>query len=162
MASRQRAQALPEKRSSRSTLVVRKKLDFVAVCIVGYKDRVPRYSGDNELGRAVRAHTTRNPVGITAELQPEQPYHELACFGWVWCETERHAKRLKAELDVSLLGDGNENRLRYAWRELDHDEPAWAWHELLCDALRRINETEDFEVFDNAAAKRRIEHEKYR
>jgi hypothetical protein len=105
-------------------------------------------------------HTSRDPKELLAKLAPEHPLHRLVIIDLVWCETEAHARRIKTRLDVSLLGDDQQNRLQWSWRDMP--EPSLAWPILLNEAIMSIMEQEQIEVFDDDERRQRIERAKYR
>ncbi len=153
-------------------------LDFTAVCLVGYAERVPRAFGDLDGCWPVRVTTTAKPRQITKKSDLEQPLYGIYILGLVWCETDAHAKRLKASLDRQLLGEDrvqapgylhnggppmeeavNPRRLRHGWRSLE-DEPDLAWPLLLLESLREIRKREWIDVFDEDERQRRIRQAK--
>lgn len=154
-----------------------KRLDLVAVCMIGTKNRVPFTLGDNEGGWTVRVAITRKPDSLCRDVDINQPLHETHILGMVWCRTEAHAQRLKAALDKQLLIDDepdqsyrhnggppldhavNPRRLRYAWRKLEN-EPEFAWGFLLQDALNDVRSRENLDVIDEAERERLIRVEK--
>lgn len=156
-----------------------KRLDLVAVCMVGTKDRIPFSLGDTEGAWTVSVRTTRKPDALCKDVDLNQPLHPTHILGLVWCRTEAHALRLKAALDKQLLiedviiDDGhnfghnggppldsvNPRRLRYGWRKLEN-EPEFAWQFLLQDALNDIRERESFDVIDDDERARLISQEK--
>ena len=147
-------------RSTRSEIAAKKKLDLVAVVLVGYAEMAPRGFGDNQGERPVRVHTTRDPVALVADLAREHPRHRLVLLEHVWCDSEAHAKRLRAALDQQLLGDEDAHRLAYAWRDMP--EPDLAWPIMLADALRSVRSTERIKVYDLEGVRSLIRSEQYR
>lgn len=156
-----------------------KRLDLVAVCMIGTKNKVPFALGDHEGGWTVRVAITRKPDSLCRDVDINQPLHETHILGMVWCRTEAHAQRLKAALDRQLLiedevgADGhglghnggpplditNPRRLRYAWRKLEN-EPEFAWVFLLQDALADVRTREVIDVIDDAERERLLRVEK--
>ncbi len=154
-----------------------KKLDLVAVCMIGTKNRVPFALGDHEGGWTVRVAITRKPDSLCRDVDINQPLHETHILGMVWCRTEAHAQRLKSALDRQLLIEDeadeayrhnggppldqpvNPRRLRYAWRKLEN-EPEFAWSFLLQDALDDVRARETLDVIDDAERERLIRVEK--
>lgn len=122
-------------------------LDFVAVCMIGYPERVPRRFGDNGGAWPVRISTTNKPARVAARPDIESPLWEIKLLEFVWTPSDRHAKRLKEKLDTLLLGTTENMRgLRHGWRDLDA-EPEIVWPILLEQALRDIRRREEFEIF---------------
>jgi len=156
------------------------RLEFVAVCLVGYSERVPTKFGQELKDGAwpVRVATTTKPRTITKNDDLGQPLFGLQVLQMVWTASDAHAKRLKAALDAQLLGEDrlpsgythnggppietdNPRRLRHNWRSLEH-EPDLAWPFLLMESLREIRKYEHFEVFDDDERQRRIKQEMLR
>ena len=120
----------------------------VAVFLVGYKEKVPRYFGDNEGAWPVRVASSQEIDKSLSRMDFEQPIHSLTVLGFVWCPTDIHAKRLKETLDEILLGRRpDDNRLRHGWRHLI--EPQIVWPIILNDALMTLRTFwPEFEVHD--------------
>jgi hypothetical protein len=133
-------------------------LEYVAVCLVGYEQPVPRHFGDNQGAWPVRVATTSKPQEIVRKADSENPLHGVRILEIVWTASLAHAKRLKAELDKLLLGSGQEDRaLRHGWRDCEAD-PAVAWAILLEDALRVLRRSSSgFDVFDESEKRRKTE-----
>lgn len=122
-------------------------LEFVAVCLIGFGERVPRRFGDNSGAHPVRVATTNKPAKVAVRPDLESPLWEIKLLEFVWTPSDMHAKRLKGKLDTLLLGTStNERGLRHGWRDLD-TEPAIVWPILLAEALRDIRRREAFEIF---------------
>lgn len=142
-------------RQAMNTLAYRraeKELDFVAVCLVGYKSRVPRYFGDNMGVQPVHVVTSRDPKNAHKREDLAQPLHELVTLRYVYTISEAHAARLKAEIDRLLLGDDGA-RLRKSWRHFEIefgpevDNTAW---EIILECAERaiLDRGETVETFD--------------
>jgi len=134
-------------------------LDFVAVCMVGTEGAKPRDFGDNRGAWPIRISTTKDPKSIAKKTDIESPLWPIIPLEYVWTESEQHAKRLKTQLDILLLGNGD-NALRHAWKHAD--DPVLAWPILLAQALDLIRAREEFEVFDEEERQRRIDRLKTR
>lgn len=135
----------------------RKKSTFTAVCLIGYVGAVPKHFGDNQGVWPVRVVTTVRPHYEASRLDYASPVHKVRVLDLVWTETKDHAKRLKATLDVLLLGTGASNKvLRHGWRDIE-TEPEIVWPILLSEALRTLaGKREKVEVFDTAAVERKL------
>lgn len=155
-----RQQVKQAARSSRSAIAARRKLDLVAVVLIGYQDMAPRHFGDNQGERPVRVHVSRDPKALVAKLAREHPRHALVILDLVWCDSEAHAERLRHELDAQLLGTGDAHRLAYAWRDMP--EPEIAWPIMLADALRQIRARERIVIYSHEQAQQRIKKEQFR
>lgn len=120
-----------------------RELDYVAVCLVGYRNPVPIKIGSNATACPVEVSYSRNPTNAAKVGDRWQPIHQMEVLRWVWTPSEAHAKRLKAALDTCLLGDDPDmRRMRNGFRDI----PEWevAWPILLQEAvetLRRRGET---------------------
>jgi hypothetical protein len=124
-------------------------LEWVAVCLIGYAERVPRHFGDNQGVLPCRVAVTNNPKKVATRPDLESPLHEIKVLELVWCPSDRHAKRLKEKLDTLLLGTAdNELGLRHGWRDLDN-EVAIVWPILLAEALRDIRRREEIDVYSD-------------
>lgn len=136
------------------------KLGHVAVCLKGYKERVPVAIGSNATAWPIQIIVTKDPVSYPKKPDLEQPIHEVGILRYVWTESDRHAKRLKERLEALLFGEEErcENyELRHAW--INIDDPYVAWEMLLADALAEIRKKERFVVFDEAEHIRRVQRE---
>jgi hypothetical protein len=123
------------------------KADCVAVCLIGYTERVPRYMGDNRGAWPVRVATSTNPDDLARKPDQENPLHKVIVHEFVWVESDAHARRLKARMEALLLGSGE--ALRFSWR--DCDDPLALWPILLRQALEEL----DMESFDDRERIRR-------
>lgn len=134
-----------------------KKLEHVAVCLVGPKDPVPRYFGDNRGGRPCKIVVTKNDPKDAAKLTDlEAPYHEYATQELVYVPSKAHGDRLKAAMDLCLLGEqgnlGDACKPRRSFRDLygcfdDPDTRAMWWSIMLDAALRELRKDGEFDVF---------------
>lgn len=133
-----------------------RELDYVAVCLVGYREPVPLKLGSNATACPVEVVWSRDPENAAKTKDRAQPIHKMEVLRWVWTPSEAHAKRLKAALDTCLLGDDPDmRRMRNGFR----DVPEWevAWPILLQEAvetLRRRRET--IETFSDEMKVHRI------
>jgi hypothetical protein len=137
--------SMGSRRQGRAARAAAVKLDYVAVCMIGYSERVPRYMGDNLGVWPIRFATTKKPREIWKKTDLEQPLHKVSVLEMVWTESDRHAKRLKDALDLLLLGSSEDAQLRHGWRNVDNPETAWI--ELLNQALILVNGRETVNVF---------------
>lgn len=126
-----------------------KDLDYVAVCLVGYREPVPVKLGSNATACPVEVTYSRDPENAAKVKDRSQPIHQMEVLRWVWTPSEAHAKRLKAALDTCLLGeDPDMRRMRNGFR----DVPEWeiAWPILLGDALETLRQRgETIETFSD-------------
>ena len=133
-----------------------KELDYVAVCLIGHGEPVPRWFGDNKGACPVEVCYSRNPENAAKVGDRWQTIHRMEVLRWVWTPSEAHAKRLKAALDVCLLGeDPDGRRLRNNFR----DVPEWeiAWPLLLQDALETLRRRgETIETFSDEMKVHRV------
>jgi hypothetical protein len=132
------------------------RLEFVAVCMIGYTERVPRRFGDNAGAWPVRIATTVKPKAVATRPDLESPLWEIKVLELVWCESDAHAKRLKARLDTLLLGTSQDCReLRHGWRDLPA-EPAVVWPVILEEALADIRRREQIVVYSEEQRLERV------
>jgi len=149
--------AIKRLKSSDAFKAAERKLDFWAVVLVGTLGRVPKGFGDNRGWWPGRVGITRDPDEYTRRMDLEQ-VHEHASLEIVWTESHRHALRLKARLDVLLLGESEINRIRHGWRDLE--DPDITWPILLGQALDEIREGgEAVEVFSEQMRLQKILNE---
>ena len=137
-------------RRAEAGLVKDKKI--IAVCLVGYKTRVPRYFGDNMGVQPVHIVVSGDPRNAHKREDLAQPLHELVTLRYVYTTSEAHAARLKVEIDRLLLGDDSA-RLRKSWRHFDVEfgpnADNTAWEIILDCACRKIQSRgEAVETFD--------------
>lgn len=123
-------------------------LDWVAVCLVGYEGPAPVRIGSNATQWPVYIATGSDVSTVAYQADLRSPQHKVVVLEHVWTVSDAHARRLKAALDMALLGaDAEMVRLRHAWRDLP--EPKMAWGELLQDAVHVIEHRgERIDVFD--------------
>ena len=116
----------------------RRRAAFVAVCLIGVEERVPRKFGDNAGVWPVKVVTTQKPYIEAGRSDRESPIHRVRVLDLVWTESKAHAMRLREALNILLLGVGNDTReLRHGWRDIDGD-PAVTWAILLGEAIRML------------------------
>lgn len=128
------AAAIDQIKRSRGFQAAEKHLDYVAVCLVGHREPVPVRVGSNATKSPVRVAIGRDPETAAKRADLEHPIHKLETLAYVWTASEAHARRLKAALDLRILGeDSDMTSLRHNWRDL----PEWerAWPILLNEAL---------------------------
>jgi hypothetical protein len=103
-----------------------RELDYVAVCLVGYREPVPLKLGSNATACPVEVVWSRDPENAAKTKDRAQPIHKMEVLCWVWTPSEAHAKRLKAALDTCLLGDDPDmRRMRNGFRDVPEWEVAW-------------------------------------
>lgn len=153
------ADAVSKMRNSTGFRAAARRLDHVAVCMVGYRHAVPVKVGSNATKWPIRFVTSRNPEQAAHRSDLEQPLHELVTLEYVWTLSDAHARRLKAALDESLLGDDpGMSRLRHSWR--DCSDPVIAWDVLLNSAIEAIRgRGESFEVMSEDMHVQRVLNE---
>ncbi len=143
------------------------KLDWWAVCLVGVRDPIPERIGSNSTRSPVKVVVCRDPTTAAKRADYEQPIHPLETLRYVWVLTEVRGKRIKAALDILILGDDAQLvELRFAWRDM----PEWErkWDELLQQAVLDVYEGElakglarkgeMIETFDEEGKARLIDH----
>lgn len=125
----------------------------VAVCLIGYRERVPRSWSDNLGAWPVRIAVTEKPLDkprpdVVRRADFEQPVHEIVVLEHVYVPSKAHAARLKAHLDRALLGGSAKNyALRHGWRDIPPTtEPGILWPVILEAALADIRRREEFSV----------------
>ena len=135
-----------------------KKLETYAVCLVGPKAPVARYIGDNRGGRPSKIVVTKNDPRDAAKLTDlEAPYDEYGTQELVYVPSKAHGDRLKAALDVCLMGEQAENggdvhKPRRSFRDLNgcFDDPVtrslW-WSVVIESAVRELRKHGEFDVF---------------
>lgn len=141
-------------RASEAVRRARASLDHVMVCLIGYERPMPMTFGDNQGAIPVRVHTTKpgNYRALMKKLQAEQPMCRLTRWGYVWVGSDQHAKRLKARLDVGLLGSGGRELLEH-WKDLA--DPVLFWPILLDQAVQEIRAGgERIEFYDDSEVER--------
>lgn len=136
-----------------------KTLDHVAVCLVGHRHPVPVAVGSNATKCPVWVRASRSPADAAKEFDKSSPIHPVVVLAYVWTRSDADARRLKAALDLRIIGDDPEMTvLRHWWRDL----PEWevSWPILLQDAMSDLREGgEKIEVFsDEMRAQRIINH----
>lgn len=150
---------------SKSFRDAEKKAGYVSVCLIGWEGPRPRYFGDNAGCWPVRIVTTKKDKDAAKEANIETPHVGVVVLEKVAVPTVEHAKRLKAALDLALLGEvdakGNE-ALRGSWRDMQGcwetgDDRAIWWGVILEDALRTVKkQAREFEIMDGKERDRRI------
>lgn len=165
-AEKGRTKGIKRPRMSVAMRSAERRLGFVAVCLIGYEGRVPRYMGDNLGAWPVRIATSTKPRDVTKKPDLESPIHKVVVLDYAYCPTDKHAARLKKALDELLLGSSAENRkLRHGWRDVE--DPAVVWPIILAEAIRGLEEeaarrrssSPRFDVFDERERMRRLEAE---
>lgn len=130
-------------------------LEWVAVCLVGYEGPAPVRIGSNATQWPVYIATGSDLSTVAYQADLRSPQHRVVVLEHVWTVSDAHARRLKAAMDLALLGDDpGMVRLRHAWRDLP--DPKSAWGELLRDAIQVIEHRgERIDVFDGGVRKAR-------
>ena len=134
---------------TRAYLDAEKRLDWVAVCLIGSRRPLPLEVGSNR---------TITPVDVVYSRRPEdspklkdRAWYAAECelLDHVWTESEAHAKRLKDAIIVRILGDDPDMiRLRHTWLDLPNYEMAWGF--LVKDALMDLKaRRETVSIFSN-------------
>lgn len=146
-------------RGSRRDINQRRKTPVYAVCLIGFTDLVPRSFSDQRGGYPVAIVTTKRPREAPKKYDYGQPYHRLTILEYTRVETEVHAKRLKAALDVALLGHAakqNNDPARGLWRDVrgcfdpydDESRRMW-WIAMLVSAEIEVAKTiRNFRSYD--------------
>jgi len=119
---------------TREAVAAAEELDHVAVCLIGYERPVPIEIGSNRVASPVAVVWSRDPISAADARDRGNPLHRMVTLRYVWTASLQQAKRLKAALDVRILGDDPQmTALRRDFRDL----PEWeiAWDILLNDAL---------------------------
>lgn len=141
-------------RASKAMRDARAALDFVMVAMIGYERPMPMTFGDNQGVTPVRVHTTKpgNYRALLKKLEAEQPMCRLRRYGYVWCGSDQHAKRLKARLDEALIGAAGRDLLQH-WKDIA--DPELFWPLLLDQAAAEIRAGgERIEFYDDADVER--------
>lgn len=144
-----------------------KKMDYYAVCLVGWDRPRPSDWGDNQGVWPVKIVIRKKESDAAKEMDSETPHAHAVVLEHVLVETWAHATRLKGALNEVLLGyqEEKENRpLKSAfrnvvgcWEPSDEIGRQLFWAALLQDALRILSKTStSFDVFDDDEAYRRI------
>jgi hypothetical protein len=114
-------------------------LEYVAVCLIGHGKEIPTEVGSNRTVCPVAVVWSRDPAKAGDQLDRGNAIHKLLTLRHVWVRTLPAAKRLKAALDVRILGnDPAMVALRHNFRDL----PEWevAWDILLKDAIEDLRQ----------------------
>lgn len=137
---------------TRAEIAAETKLDYCAVALIGMRQRVPRYPGDNEMCWPCRVVTTKDPKTVHKKPDAEQPIpgHDIVVLEVIWTVSEIHAKRLKDRLVALMLGESKEAQaLRHSWIHVEH--PTQVWGNLLPWALHEMRgNARSFDVFTDA------------
>lgn len=161
-AARQRAEVLTNTRSFRAAA---KKADYVAVCLIGPENPIPRRMGDNRGALPVRIVVTTKDRTAAKDDDLAQPYHRFIVLEKVHVETREHGDRLKAAIDQQLVGAQREqdnDQPRHSFRDVfgcfDDENTRSMWWGILIDAaLREVKrQARRFEVFDGNQKNQRI------
>ena len=131
---------------SRSFREASKKLEFVALCIIGTVGRVRRAWDDNEGAQPIRLVVTAgDPKDSVKPYNRGVHSHDglYVLHAYVYLESEYHAARVKEWIE----GKAGEELL-FGWK----DAEPWVFELLVGDAVRALN----FEAFDRGERDRRI------
>lgn len=126
---------------------IERELGHVAVCIIGTIERIPRAFGDNYGVHPIRVAATKNPRDATGDADQMSPIHPITLHAYVWTESDRDAKRLKAKLEEMLFE--NSEQLRYGWKNI---EEVWIAEILIGEASRELA----IRIFDEDARRAQI------
>jgi hypothetical protein len=119
---------------TKAYLEAERKLDFVAVCLIGSRHPMPLQVGSNRTITPVDVVFSRKPEDAPKIKDRAWPTGQCELLDHIWTESEAHAKRLKDAIITRILGDDPEMvRLRHTWLDLPNYEIAWGF--LVKDAL---------------------------
>lgn len=90
------------------------EMDAWALMIIGTREAVPRYAGDNELTWAVRVVLTDDPRRRAGQIDREQLVHAAVVHVLVWGFGRSAGEALKAHVE-EMIGDGRERVHGAAW-----------------------------------------------
>lgn len=131
---------------SRSYKAAEKRAGLVSVCLCGPAHPIPRRMGDNMGGWPVFLVVTMKDRSAAKDDDLSQAYHRFEVLEFVKVESREHGERLKASLDIMLLGaqraQDNEQP-RHKFRDVmgcfdtDAERHVW-WATLLEDAHREV------------------------
>lgn len=115
---------------------------FSYVCLIGHAQAVPRYIGDNQGGRAAKIIVSAKLDGAHKRDNQSIAYegHAYHVLAHVCVASDAHGRRLKGLLDKQLLGDAEQARLLYSWREIGDADVDVLWGVILDTALRHAEE----------------------
>ena len=139
-----------QRRQSPLEAKVERELDIVAVCMVCYRERVPRSFGDNEGVWPVKFVVTKDHREAHKIAAYESPVHKVDTRHYVLVQGKLSGRHLKTKLDELLLGQSEVSKLRHAWRDVV--DPDMVWDILLGEALRVLR----LVGFDEDEKQRRI------
>jgi hypothetical protein len=126
-----------------------KRLDDAAVCLIGWETPAPARFGDNKGIFPHRIALTSGKEQHAAKDDDLSSPHVKVVVKESIRASKPIAKRLKAALDVALVGEvtaKDNEKLRHAWRDLTgcfdskEEREIW-WGVILEDALWRLRET---------------------
>ena len=137
---------------TRAEIAAEAKLDYCAVALIGMRNRIPRYSGDNSPVWPVRVVVTKDPKSVHKKPDAEQPLpgHGIVVIELVWTVSDIHAKRLKDRLVALMIEETKDaGILRHSWINVSH--PTETWGNLLPWALHEMQQNaRTFEIFTDA------------
>jgi hypothetical protein len=154
-------------RRSKAYRAAEQRMDYYAVCLVGWTRPRPGDFGDNEGIWPVKIVIRKKELEAAKEWDQESPHAEVEVLESVLVESMAHATRLKDALNEVLLGqqeDAGNKGLRRNFRNVVgcwevHDEVGRGlfWSVLLTEAQQILSKTAtSFDVFDADEAYRRI------
>lgn len=126
-----------------------RRLDHVAVCLIGSRRPMPMEIGSNRTITPVDVVWSRKPEEAPRVKDRAWPTGQCELLDHVWTESEAHAKRLKDAIIERILGtDPDMIKLRHTW--LDWPEWEVAWGLIVQDALEDLKaRREIIQVFSN-------------
>jgi hypothetical protein len=134
---------------TKAYLEAERKLDFVAVCLIGSRHPLPLEIGSNRTITPVEVVFSRKPED--APKLKDRAWYNGQCelLDHCWTESEAHAKRLKDAIITRILGDDPDMvRLRHTWLDLPNYEISWGF--LVKDALMDLkSRRETISIFSN-------------
>lgn len=155
-----RSGAAPGRRKgqTRARIGAEKKSTYYAVCLIGFSELVPRSVGDNYGAMPVAVVVSKKERDAPKNYDRGQPFNRVLVLEHCQAKTAEHAKRLKAAIDVALLGHVAAQRnkpARHVWRDVHgcfetKEERYMWWLALLVDAERIVQKTiRGFRVLGN-------------
>lgn len=147
-----------KKGQTQARVAAEKRSTYYAVCLIGFNEIMPRRLGDNMGSYPVTVVTLKAKEGdhrlerlAVKNVDRGQPIFRTVLLEHCLVPTDQHAKRLKAALLRSLLGQaeglGNDPS-RHSFRDVmgcfdvaSPDERALWWATLLDDACQEVQRT---------------------
>lgn len=152
------ARMQPAVMRSRSGRAAQKREAMVAVCLIGWSEPGPRFFGDNRGGLPVRVVVTKREKTAAKDDDLAQPYNHFTVLEWVHVDSKEHGDRLKAALDVMLIGEQsqqNNEQPRHKFRDVygcfsdEWTRQMW-WGILLEGAMTEVKrQSRSFKTYDD-------------